>query len=52
MCGSKAIVVNSIINPNTKQKSHVKSYKEIMLNILKNVNKPESIMGVEEVWLF
>ncbi|RVX01227.1 TMV resistance protein N [Vitis vinifera] len=26
------------------------SYQEIMSNVLENANKPESIMGVEEVW--
>ena len=45
------------MNPNSTQESYVKSYKEIVPDILQNANiqdanKPESIMGDEEIWIF
>ena len=48
--GSNTNCWNSIITPN--HKFDVKSYKENMLIPLENVDIPESIMGVEEVWCF
>ena len=51
------LVLKNIMNPNSTQESHVKSYKKIVSGILQNANiqnanKPESIMGDEEVWIF